>query len=207
MSFLGSPIFAFLSVVIALAVESRYIYTIITRRTVPNFTWWCIIALSMSFLFFSSLASGAGHSIWLIGVLACLHTIEAGLALYYGVFRVTRFERSLIFLAFVSLGLWYVTETPFYTILINTAIDSMGMISIAYKLFRFPDTEDTIAWVISALMYGIDILAVTHWNIENALFITINFIECSIIALLTFRHMSKLQRLSFYLSQLFHIKV
>jgi hypothetical protein len=174
---------------------------------VPNFTGWFIIALSMSFIFFSSLASGAGHSVWLIGVLACLHTIEAGLALYYGVFRVTRFERSLIALAFLSLGLWYVTESPFYTILINTAIDSMGMISIAYKLFRFPETEDTIAWVTSALVYGIDMLAVTHWDIENALFITINFIECCIVAFLTFRHMHRLQKLQFYLSQLFHIQL
>lgn len=207
MDFLGSPIFAIIAVVIAIAVESRYIYTIITRRTIPNFTGWFIIALSMSFLFFSSLASWAGHSIWLIGVLAFLHIIEAILALYYGVFRITRFERSLIALAFVSLGIWYVTENALYTILINIAIDSMGMISIAYKLFRFPETEDTIAWVVSALMYGIDMLAVTEWNIENALFITINFVECSIIAFLTFRHMTRLEKLKFYLSQLFHIKL
>jgi hypothetical protein len=132
----------------------------------------------MSFLFFSSLASGAGHSIWLIGVLAFLHSIEAVLAYRYGVFRMTRFERSLIALAVLSLGLWYVTESPIFTILINTTIDSIGMISIAYKLFRFPETEDTYAWVVSALMYGIDILAVTQWNIENALFIVINFVEC-----------------------------
>ncbi len=207
MDLLGSPIFAIIAITIAIAVESRYIYTILTRRTIPNFTWWFIIALSMSFLFFSSLSSGAGHSVWLIGVLAFLHFIEAILALYYGVFRITRFERSLIALAFVSLGIWYVTENALYTILINTAIDSMGMISIAYKLFRFPETEDTIAWFVSALMYGIDMLAVTHWNIENALFITINFIECAIIAGLTFRHIHRLQKLKFYLSQLFHIKL
>jgi hypothetical protein len=207
MELLGSPIFAIIAVIIALAVESRYIYTIITRRTVPNFTGWFIIALSMSFLFFSSLTSGAWHSIWLIWVLAVLHIIEAWLALYYGVFRITRFERSLIALAFVSLVIWYVTDNPLYTILINTAIDTMGMISIAYKLFRFPETEDTIAWVVSALMYGIDMLAVTQWNTENALFITINFIECSIIAALTFRHMDRLQKIKFYLSQLFHIKL
>lgn len=207
MDFLGSPIFAYIAIVIALIVEGRYIYTIITRRTIPNFTGWFIISLSMTFLFFSSLVSGAGHSIWLIGTLAILHIIESILALYYWVFRVTRFERSLIALAFVSLALWYVTEVPLYTILMNTVIDSMGMISIAYKLFRFPETEDTIAWVVSALMYGIDMLAVTEWNIENALFITINFVECTIIAVLTFRHMTRLQKLQMYLAKLFHIKL
>ncbi len=207
MSFLWSPIFAWIAIMIALVVEGRYIYTIITRRTIPNFTGWFIIALSMTFLFFSSLVSGAGHSVWLIGVLAWLHSIEAVLAYRYGVFRMTRFERSLIALAFVSLGLWYVTESPIFTILINTAIDSIGMISIAYKLFRFPGTEDTYAWVVSALMYGIDILAVTQWNIENALFIVINFVECWVIAILTFRHMHRVQRFQIYLAQLFHIQL
>lgn len=206
MNLLWSPIFAYISIIIALLVEGRYIYTILTWRTIPNFTGWFIISLSMSFLFVSSWASGATHSIWLIGVLACLHLIEAVLSLYYWVFRITRFERSLIFLACVSLGLWYVTDSPIYTILLNTSIDSMGMISIAYKLFRFPETEDSLAWGVSALMYGIDMLAVTHWNIENALFITLNFIECSVIALLTFRHMSRLEKLSFYLGRLFHIR-
>jgi hypothetical protein len=100
-----------------------------------------------------------------------------------------------------------VTDTPLYTILLNIAIDSMGLISIAYKLFRFPETEDTIVWVMSVLVYGIDMLAVTHWNIENALFITINFFECAIIAGLTFRHMHRLQKLQFYLSQFFHINI
>ena len=104
------PLFALIASLIAIAVEWRYIYTIIMRRTIPNFTGWFIIALSMSFVFFSSLSAWAGSAIWLIGTLTILHTIEAILSLFYGSFRITRFEKWLIILAFLSLGIWYLSH-------------------------------------------------------------------------------------------------
>lgn len=202
-----SPLFALIASLIAVAVESRYIYTIIMRHTIPNFTGWFIIALSMSFVFFSSVSAGAGSSIWLIGTLMILHTIEAILSYFYGSFRITRFEKWLILFAFLSLVLWHLTDNSLYTIVINTLIDSCGMIAISYKLFRFPDTEDRLAWWISVLIYGLDILAVTEWNIANSFFIIVNFIECSIIFLLTFRHMHILEKIRFRLALLFHIQL
>ncbi len=202
-----SPLFALIASLIAIAVEWRYIYTIIMRRTIPNFTGWFIIALSMSFVFFSSLSAWAGSAIWLIGTLTILHTIEAILSLFYGSFRITRFEKWLIILAFLSLGIWYLSDNPLYTLIINTLIDSCGMLAISYKLFRFPDTEDRLAWAISALVYGIDLLAVTEWNIANTFFIIMNFIECSIIFLLTFRHMHILEKIRFRLALFLHVKL
>lgn len=207
MDFLQSHIFALAAAIIALWVEGRYIYSIIKRKTIPNFTGWFIIALSMTFVFFSGIAWGAGSTMWLIGTLAALHTIEALLALFYGYFRITPLEKWFIFLALISLLIWYLIKDPLYTIIINTLIDSFGMVSIAYKLFRFPETEDSIAWWVSVLMYGIDMLAVTKWNIANALFISLNFIECFIIFALTFRHRKFLQTLQLLLSRYFHIKI
>ncbi len=207
MAFLQSHTFAIIASLIALGVEGRYIYSIIRRKTIPNFTGWFIIALSMTFVFFSGMAWGAGSTIWLIGTLAVLHSIEALLALFYGYFRITFLEKWFIILALLSLLVWYIVEDALYTIIINTLIDSFGMISIAYKLFRFPETEDSIAWWVSVLMYGIDILAVTDWKIANALFISVNFIECFIIFILTFRHRRFLQILQLLLSQYFHIKL
>lgn len=206
-NFLHSDIFAISASIIAIWVEGRYMYSIITRKTVPNFTGWFIIALSMTFVFFSGIAWGAGSTMWLIGVLAILHTLEAILSLFYGHFRITRVEKWCIALAFFSLFLWYKLDNPVYATIINTLIDTLGMTSIAYKLFRFPETEDSLAWGISVLMYGIDILALKTWTIASALFISMNFIECLIIFLLTFRHRSFLVSLQLLLSRYFHSKI
>ena len=207
MEIVTSNIFALLASLIALAVEGRYIYTIIRRRTIPNFTGWFIIALSMTFVFFSSLSAWVGSTIWLIGTLAILHTIEAILSFFYGSFRMTRLDKALICIAFSSLALWYATNNPLYTLCINTLIDSCGMLAIAYKLFRFPETEDMIAWWISVLIYGLDILAIREWNFANSFFLVMNFIECGIIFLLTFRHMHILGKIRLQLALFFHIKI
>ena len=47
----------------------------------------------MTFVFFSGVAGGAGSTMWLVGTLALLHTIEAILALFYGHFRITFLEK------------------------------------------------------------------------------------------------------------------
>ena len=207
MELFSSSILALIASLLAVIVEGRYIYTILQRKTIPNFTGWFIIALSMSFVFFSSLSAGAWPTIWLIGTLTLMHTTEAILSIFYGSFRVTRFEKILIGIAFLSLFLWYYSKNPLYTIIINTLIDSCGMLAIAYKLFRFPETEDTIAWWVSVIIYWLDILAVTEWNIANSFFIVMNCIECSSIFFLTFRHMHILERIRFRLALFLHIKL
>ena len=207
MDFLYSHFFALLASLIALWVEGRYIYSIITRQTIPNFTGWFIIALSMTFVFFSGLAGGGGTTLWLIGTLAVLHTIEAILSLFYGHFRITFLEKGFIILAFLSLLIWYISDDPVYTTIMNTLIDTFEMTSIAYKLFRFPETEDPLAWWVSVVMYGVDILAIATWSIASAFFISMNFVECLIIFTLTFRHRNLLQSLKLSLSQYFHIKI
>jgi hypothetical protein len=200
-------IFAIISASIAILVEGRYIYSIIRGITIPNFSGWFIIALSMWTIFFASLASGAGVSIYLIGVLAFLHSIEALLSIRYGVFRMTRFEKILIGFSLVGIVLWIWTTAPLYALLINIIIDSIGMTAIAYKLFRFPETEDSYAWWVSVFMYLIDVFAIQHWTLEDALFVLINVCTCGIVFLLTFRHMPMLKKIQVYFAQFLHISI
>ncbi|MBC7498545.1 hypothetical protein H7170_02775 [Candidatus Gracilibacteria bacterium] len=191
----------------AITVEGRYIYSILRGITIPNFSGWFIISLSMWVIFFASFFSGGGFSIYLIGVLAILHSIEAILSLRYGVFQMTRFEKILIGSSIVGIILWVFTASPLYALLINILIDSIGMTAIAYKLFRFPETEDTYAWGVSVLMYCIDIFAIEKWSISDSLFIVINVCTCGIVFLLTFRKMHLLKKAQLYFAQFLHIKI
>lgn len=84
---------------------------------------------------------------------------------------------------------WSLTDVPLYVIIINTLVDAFGMLSIAYKVFRFPETEDTIAWVVSDLMYIINLFTISVWNLENALFTVVNVITGTLLVILTFRKM------------------
>jgi hypothetical protein len=136
-----------------------------------------------------------------------LHTIETILAIRYGIFQITRFEKILILSSIIGIILWIFTDSPLYALLINIVIDSIGMTAIAYKLFRFPETEDSYAWWVSVLMYGIDIFAIEKWSIADSLFILINVFTCGIIFLLTFRKMHLLKKVQLYFAQFLHIKI
>lgn len=207
MDFTGYEIMAFLASIIAVWVEGRYIYTILKRKTVPNFTGWLIMATSMTFVFFSSLSAGAEESIYLIGVLASLHIVEAILAYFYGKFHITKFEIGVLVVSCLSMIVWTLTDVPLYVIIINTLVDAFGMLSIAYKVFRFPETEDTLAWVVSDLMYIVNLFTISVWNIENALFTIVNVITGTLLVLLTFRKMTFFQKIYFHTMQFFRFKV
>lgn len=196
-------IFAFLASAIAIYTELRYIYTIIKRKTVPIFSSWFLMAMSMTFVFFSSLKAWGGISIMLIWVLAILHIIETILSFKYWVFKLRKLDKSLISISIFSLVIWYFTDNPIYAILINTFIDTSWLILIWTKLFKFPWTEDKQAWILSALMYWIDILAISDFTFANSFFVCLNFVECSLIAILSYRRMPFLQSISFKIRSYF----
>jgi len=161
----------------------------------------------MTFVFFSSLSAGAEESIYLIGVLASLHIIETILAYFYGKFYITKFEIGVLVISFLSMIIWTLTDVPLYTIIINTLVDAFGMLSIAYKVYRFPETEDTLAWVVSDLMYIVNLFTISVWSVENALFTIVNVITGTLLVLLTFRKMSFFQKIYFHTMQFFRLKI
>ncbi len=207
MDFSTHEIVAYIASFIAVLVEWRYIYTILTKKTIPNFTGWFIMAVSMSIVFFSSLSAWAKESIYLIGVLASLHIVEATLAFFYGKFYITKFEIIILIISCISILIWMWTDNPLYAIIINTIVDAFWMLSISYKLFRFPETEDKIAWIVSDCMYIINLFSISVWNIENALFVVVNVITGTIIVFLTFRKMPFLQKIDFQFKQLIWMRL
>lgn len=90
------------------------------------------------------------------------------------------------------------TDNPLYAIIINTIVDAFGMLMICYKVFRFPETEDTLAWIVSDLMYIVNLFTISVWNIENALFTIVNVFTGTLLVILTLRKMPLSQKIYFY---------
>jgi hypothetical protein len=106
-----------------------------------------------------------------------------------------------------GIGLWIFTDTPLYALMINIGIDSIGMTAIAYKLFRFPETEDIYAWWWSVLMYSMNLFTIEHFTLAESLFTIVNVITCGTVFLLSFRRQSLLKKIQIYFAQFLHIKI
>lgn len=172
---------------LAILAEGIYIVSILQRKTKPSFSGWLLFFISMLCILVSSYALGARDSLYLIGTFATLNGVIALLALKYGFVRFSRMDIILFVLTFIGIVLWWRLSDPWYTLIISVLIDMFGFIVMAKKLYINPETENTWAWAMSVMAYGLNLYAIAYWVPQEYLFSLSNFFWCSVIVILTLR--------------------
>ena len=76
-------------------------------------------------------------------------------------------------------------------LLINTLIDMMGAVSIFTKLYKHPETEDTMAWFLAFLSGIFSLLAIDELSTEEFIYPIYLIISNLAIWLLCFRKIPK----------------
>lgn len=137
-----------------------YIRGILKGKVKPERASWFIWSVLTAIGFFSNLAIGATHSLWLPGVqgvgvvIVFLLSIKSG----YGGFL----KRDIITLIASALVLviWYFTKQPTLAVYLTTLIDAMGGYLTVIKSYEKPETETPLTWGISTFAGLFAILAV-----------------------------------------------
>ena len=174
-------------ILIPVLIEGRYIYTIIKGKTKPSFVAYFIFAFEMSVMFCAAYALGARDSLFLIGTFTILHGITALLALKYGYVSFSKFNLFCLALSLCGLLLWWFTSNPWYALLIQISVDTIGFIVLSRKLYICPETEDSSVFFLSTLAYGLNLVIITAWVPQEYLFSMTNMFWCSVIFLLSLR--------------------
>ena len=144
-------ILGYLSGVVSLFGYPPYLRDIFHGTTKPQRASWLIWTVLGSIAFFSQLAEGATHSLWLTGTqsagtfiifLASLWRGEGGLA-----------KRDIISLGVAALGLilWYFTRHAAFALLLVILVDAAGVVPTVLKSWEDPSSETMIAWVLASL--------------------------------------------------------
>lgn len=137
-----------------------YIRGILKKEVKPERASWLIWSVLTVMGFFSNLAIGATHSLWLPGVqgvgviIVFLLSIKNG---YGGLLK-----RDVITLAASALTLviWYFTKQPVFAVYLTTLIDAMGGYLTIIKSYEEPDTETPVTWILSAFAGFFAVLSV-----------------------------------------------
>lgn len=177
----------YIGIVLAVIAELKYIHSIIKGQSKPNFSAWGIFTVSMILVLASSYSLGARESLWVIAMFTLLHLITTIIAFRFRVFSLTRFEIMLLSLVAISIILWLLTDNAWTALLINILVDTLGFISVIYKLYLHPQTEDAFAWGTSFIAYGINLTIITNWVPQEYLFTISNMFWIGLISLLTLR--------------------
>ena len=172
--------------IISLVAFIPYILAILRGETKPNrATWWIwtVIGLMLGASYYSS---GANHTIWvpvsyIIGPFAV-----AILSIKYGEGGWTRFDRSCLLGAGVSVVLWWMFSSPLIALLIGLFIDLMGALPTIRKAYHKPESEDRTAWTLFFAGSTANLFAVETWTFAISVYPIYMFLANGIITTLIF---------------------
>lgn len=159
-------IFGILSGVLSAISYPPYIVSILRGKTKPERASWLIWSVLTAMGFFSQLAVGATHSLWLPGIQGIGVTIVLLLSIRYGFGGLMRRDVVTLTAAAVILLVWYVTDNAVIAVYLTILIDAMGAWLTVIKAYEHPESEIPVTWALSGTGGFFGLLAVGTLNPE-----------------------------------------
>jgi len=157
--------FGVLSGLLSIFAFVPYIIDTIKGHTHPERACWFLWSVLGSISLASLLFEGAGASIWFVlvqvsgTIIVFLLSIRRGAGYY-----LSRRNKVVLTIAALGLGLWFVTDTPAYALLIAIGISLLGGVFTILKAYRAPQTETMVTWGISLAASVCALLSVPVWD-------------------------------------------
>jgi hypothetical protein len=147
-----------------------YILSIRHGKTVPNQVTWGIWTTIGFILLWSSYASGATNTLWLLVALVISQSIITTYAFKYGRGKWQRLDRFCLAGAGVSLLLWLLSGSPLVAILTNTTMDMLGAAPTINKVYRNPNSESLVFWSMSFTSALLNLFAIERLSLSAVVF-------------------------------------
>ncbi len=162
--------FGLLSGILSAACYIPYIRGIIRQEVKPERASWLIWSVLTVIGFFSNLAIGATHSLWLPGIQGLGVIIVFLLSLRIGYGGLLRRDIVTLILSALTLAIWYFTKQPLIALYLTVLIDCMGGYLTIVKAYEEPQTETPLTWALSGLAGFFAILSVGRWEVSLLLY-------------------------------------
>jgi hypothetical protein len=147
----GVSSFEFLSVVLSIAAFLPYIRDTFRGETAPDRASWFIWSVLGAIAFMSLLFEGAGPALWFVGAQVGITVFIFGQSIWFGAGSyLSRSNLCIFAVAGFGLVLWYVLESPVYTLMVVIGISALGALPTIRKAARAPASETMSTWIIAA---------------------------------------------------------
>lgn len=202
----GHEIMAWISAILIFASSFRYMHSIIVGKTKPNVVWWILYQIATICVLVSSYELGAMSTIVASLAYGINQLIIIWLAFYYGYAKINRVEWIYFGISMISLIVWLtLTHSPdvfsghhfnalkisLIILIVNTLIDMMWAVSIFTKLYKHPETEDSMAWFLAFISGIFSFLAIEELTTEELVYPIYLILSNLAIWLLCFRKIPK----------------
>jgi len=147
------------SVVACLAQYIPYIRNVIKGRTRPHIFSWFIWGLPAGIVFAAQLLNGGGAGSWVTGLTAFLCTVVFLLSLFYGDRDIALLDWISFALALAAIGLWIITDSPLWSVILVTVSDVLGFVPTVRKSIVKPYEETLSSYLIGGLKWVLSMFA------------------------------------------------
>ena len=141
-----------------------YIIDILKKKTKPERASWLIWTVLGTIAFFSQLAEGATHSLWMNGLDTFAVVAIFILSIRYGEGGLMKRDIIALILAFLGLVIWFFTKEASIALYIVLAIDITGQVLTVVKSYEDPESETFISWILFGVAGLLSAISVGEWN-------------------------------------------
>ena len=164
-------IVAFIGVLLTFIGYGAYVYTIFRGETRPHPFSWTIWGILTAIGFFAQISDNAGPGAWVTGISAVITFFIAGLGYYKrSDIVITRNDWITFIATIIAIPLWMITETPLYSVILITTIDSIAFYPTFAKTWHKPNQELGFEYVMAASKYALSIYALTNYSVITVLY-------------------------------------
>lgn len=164
-------ILAGIGILFMLASYSIYIYSIFKGETRPHPFSWFIWGLLTAIGFVAQISDGAGVGALITFLSAVISFFIAGIGyIKRKNIVITRSDKWAFILSLTAIPLWWITDTPLWSVLLITLIDVAGFYPTFRKSWHAPQQESVMSYGLGGAKHLFTILALEHYSIITALF-------------------------------------
>lgn len=170
-----------------------YLYETIRGKAKPNRVSWLLWGLFPMIIFAAQKVQGVQGVSWLTFAAGFtpLLIVAASFFNKNAYWKTEPRDYALMAAAIAGILAWLITDGPNLAILFVLLADLCAGIPTLIKAFKYPETESWTAYAISAIGFGIGILAIQTFDFQNSAFAIYLFLMEGSLAILSTRRRIK----------------
>ncbi len=166
-----------------------YLFHTAAGKTKPNRVTWLLWGLFPMIIFVAQRAQGVEGLSWATfaaGFTPLLIVVTSFLnAKAY--WKTEPNDYYLMAAAMIGIVLWAVTKNANLAIVFSLGADVLASLPTLVKAYKHPETESWLAYAVSAVGFGIGVLAIQVFSFESGAFISYIFLLNAILAVFALR--------------------
>lgn len=156
-----------------------YILAIRNGNIKPHFFSWLIWSITTTVVFFAQLAANGGAGAWPTAVSAAITIYVTWLAFILRTdISITGADWSFLLTALLSLPVWFFTADPLWSVVILTAVDTLGFGPTLRKAYQHPHEESLQFYFVFAVRSALSVVALENRNLTAVLFPLAMVVAC-----------------------------